>query len=422
VELVYLEKRQKMFSEDFFDLVLNFGEDWKVKKVTVNYQLGEVDVFISYVGLRAECPTSKEVCVIYDHRTNRRWRHLDTLQFKTYINCEVPRVKSSVGVKTVSVPWSDNYERQTYLFERLTIDLLKATKNQTQTAKLLRCGFNVVNRIIHSSVKRGIERRPKDAMFTNLSIDEKSFKKGHSYVTVVSSPLSGYVIDVCEGRDKESTKELLENIVVPEQRNNVETISMDTSTSSAQRMWKAYQSSVAEVFPKTKVVHDRFHLIKYLNDAIDKVRRREVKQHEGLKNSRFVLLKNKENLTAKQQIIFEHIQSANYQVSKAWQTRENFRDIFGSPSTEEALSLFIKWGASVLKTNIKEVIKVAKMFNNHLKGVCNALVERFSNAMAERLNGKIQEVKSVGRGYRTFNNFRSAILFFHGGLDLYPQH
>ncbi len=411
-----------MFSEDFFDLVLNFGEDWKVKKVTVNYQLGEVDVFISYVGLRAECPTSKEVCVIYDHRTNRRWRHLDTLQFKTYINCEVPRVKSSVGVKTVSVPWSDNYERQTYLFERLTIDLLKATKNQTQTAKLLRCGFNVVNRIIHSSVKRGIERRPKDAMFTNLSIDEKSFKKGHSYVTVVSSPLSGYVIDVCEGRDKESTKELLENIVVPEQRNNVETISMDTSTSSAQRMWKAYQSSVAEVFPKTKVVHDRFHLIKYLNDAIDKVRRREVKQHEGLKNSRFVLLKNKENLTAKQQIIFEHIQSANYQVSKAWQTRENFRDIFGSPSTEEALSLFIKWGASVLKTNIKEVIKVAKMFNNHLKGVCNALVERFSNAMAERLNGKIQEVKSVGRGYRTFNNFRSAILFFHGGLDLYPQH
>lgn len=403
-----------MFSEDFFDLLLNFGDDWKVEKVTVNYQIEEVDVFVRYVGLRAECPETEEACGIYDHRANRRWRHLDTMQFKTYINCEVPRVKTSEGVKTLSVPWSDNYERQTYLFERLTIDLLKATKNQTQTAKLLRCGFNVVNRIIHSSVKRGIERRPKDAIFTNISIDEKSFKKGHNYVTVVSSPLTGYVIDVCESRDKASTKELLESIILPEHRGSVETISMD--------MWKAYQSSATEVFTRAKVVHDRFHLIKYLNDAIDKVRRREVKQHDGLKNSRFVLLKNKENLTAKQQIIFEHIQSANYQVSKAWQTRENFRDIFGSPSTEQALSLFIKWGASVLKTNIKEVIKVAKMFNNHLKGVCNALVERFSNAMAERLNGKIQEVKSVGRGYRTFNNFRSAILFFHGGLKLYPQH
>ena len=57
---------------------------------------------------------------------------------------------------------------------------------------------------------------------------------------------------------------------------------MDTSASSAQRMWKVYQSSVSEVFPKPKVVHDRFHLMKYLNDTIDKVRRREVKQHDGL--------------------------------------------------------------------------------------------------------------------------------------------
>ena len=403
-----------MFSEDFFDLLLNFGDDWKVERVTVNYQLEEVDVHIRYIGLSVECPETLEQCGIYDHRANRRWRHLDTMQFKTYINCELPRIKSSQGIKTVKVPWSDNYERHTYLFERLAIDLLQATKNQTQTAKLLRCGFNIVNRIIHGSVERGMARRPQDACFTNLSIDEKSFKKGHQYVTVVSTPLTGNVIDICEGRDKESAKELLENIVAPEYRDDVETISMD--------MWKAYQSSAEKVFTKAKIVHDRFHLIKYLNQAIDKVRRREVKGHEGLKNSRFVLLKNKENLTDKQQIIFEHIQSANYQVSKAWQTRENFRAIFGSSSIAEALSLFIKWGNSVLKTNIKEVIKVAEMFNHHLEGVCNALVESFSNAMAERLNGKIQEVKAVGRGYRTFRNFRSAILFFHGGLNLYPQH
>jgi transposase len=276
-----------MFSEDFFDLLLNFGNDWKVDKVAVNHELEEVDVYLRYVGLTAEVPDTLEKYSIYDHRSTRRWRHLDTLQFKTYINCAVPRVKSSEGVKTIEVPWADNYERHTYLFEHLTIDLLQATKNQTQTSKLLRCCFNIVNRIIHIAVERGMERRPKDASFTNLSIDEKSFKKGHRYVTVVSTPLTGCVIDVCEGRDKESTKDLLESIVVLEQRNNVETISMD--------MWKAYQSSAADVFPKTKVVHDRFHLIKYLNDAIDKVRRREVKQHDGLKNSRFVLLKNKES-------------------------------------------------------------------------------------------------------------------------------
>ncbi|NQX84528.1 MAG: transposase [Flavobacteriaceae bacterium] len=87
----------------------------------------------------------------------------------------------------------------------------------------------------------------------------------------------------------------------------------------------------------------------------------------------------------------------------------------------EAFSLFVKWGASVLNTKIKELVKVAKMFNAHLKGVINALTNSFSNAIAERLNGKIQEIKTVGRGYRTFKNFRNAILFFHGGLDLYPH-
>lgn len=402
-----------MFSEQFFDIVLNFGDEWRVDDVKVNFKLEEVDIYVSYISDKADCPESFETCSIYDHRNSRRWRHLDTLQFKTYINCKVPRVKSALGVKTISVPWADNYERHTYLFERLTIDLLKATKNQTQTAKLLRCGFNVVNRIIHSSVKRGMERRPKDVAFKHLSLDEKSFSKGHQYISVLSSPLAGCVIDVAEGRDKQAAKALLEQVITPENRDFVETVSVD--------MWKAYLSSVEEILPKADIVHDRFHLIKYLNDAIDKVRRREVKHHDELKNSRFVLLKNKENLTDNQQIIFEHIQAANYQVSKAWRVREDFKDIFASASIEDAFPLFIKWGASVLNTNIKEVIKVAKMFNNHLKGVINALTQSYSNAMAERLNGKIQEIKTVGRGYRTFANFRSAILFFHGGLDLYPH-
>ena len=66
------------------------------------------------------------------------------------------------------------------------------------------------------------------------------------------------------------------------------------------------------------------------------------------------------------------------------------------------------------------VIETASWVNDHINGVCNALVENLSNAMAERLNGKIQEIKTIGRGYRTFKNFRSAILFFNGGLKLHP--
>jgi len=71
---------------------------------------------------------------------------------------------------------------------------------------------------------------------------------------------------------------------------------------------------------------------------------------------------------------------------------------------------------------IKEINKVVKMFNNHISGMINALLlTNLTNAMAEPLNGKIRELKTVARGYRTFANFRSAKLFFNGGLDLYPH-
>jgi transposase len=99
--------------------------------------------------------------------------------------------------------------------------------------------------------------------------------------------------------------------------------------------------------------------------------------------------------------------------------RENFKEVFKNASIEESEVIFWEWYNSVKETGIKEVMKVAEMFLRHLKGVLNAMTSNFSNAMAERLNGKIQLLKSIGRGYRRFENFRSAILFFYGKLDLF---
>src|SRR5690606_23131475 len=121
----------------------------------------------------------------------------------------------------------------------------------------------------------------------------------------------------------------------------------------------------------------------------------------------------------KQRIHFDAIAGANYEVSKAWQVRENFKDLFSAQKLY-AWKLYLKWAVDSQKRKIKEIDKVVDMFNNHIKGVVNALLMNLNNAMAERLNGKIQELKTVGKGYRTFTNFRSAILFFHGGLNLYP--
>jgi len=402
-----------MFTENFFKLLLNLEEGWEVKTVSTDITKSEVSIEIACTLRELEDKETGEMCKIYDHAPERSWRHLDTMQYQTYIRCGLPRIKTGSGkVKTFQPNWASARERHTYLFEHVVIDLLKASKNQTKTAKLMRCGFNVVNRIIHLSTKRGMERRPLAGLsFDHLSIDEKSFKKGHKYITVLSHPRSGCILDVEEDRTIESCKRLINKSLTIDQQQNVATISMD--------MWKAFMNTAKQMLPQAEIVHDRFHLVKYLNDAIDKVRRREVKQHQELENSRYALLKNPENRTEKQRIKFEAISASNYEVSKAWQARENFKDLFCSSSTT-GYALYIRWATDTMRKNIKEVTKVVKMFDSHINGVVNALVTTFNNAMAERLNGKIQELKTVGKGYRTFANFRSAILFFNGGLNLYP--
>lgn len=403
-----------MFTENFFTKLLNLEDGWIVESVDTDLSKGEVYIHIVCLLDEIEDGQTGELCKVYDYAPERAWRHLDTMQYLTFIKSRLPRIKASNGkIKTVQPNWASGYERHTFLFEHAVIDLLKASKNQTKTAKLMRCGFNVVNRILHLSTQRGMERRNHSQLtFEHLSIDEKSFKKGHHYITVLSHPCSGCVLDVEENRTKESCKNLLNKSLTSEQLEKVSTISMD--------MWKPYIATAEQSLPNASIVHDRFHLVKYLNEAIDKVRRREVKQHQDLKKSRYTLLKNPENLTEKQRIHFEAIADANYEVSKAWQVRENFKDLFSSGKLFARL-LFNRWTADATKRKIKEIDKVVEIFNNHVSGVVNALLTNLTNAMAERLNGKIQELKTVGKGYRTFINFRSAILFFHGGLDLYPH-
>ena len=388
---------------------LDLDSCWSIDHVETNVKKGRVDIYISHSGKDLVCPDTGESGTLYDHRKKRQWRHLDLFHLKCFIHCRLPRVLTPNGPKTITIPWAAPSSRVTYAFESFAIRLLKATK--TKTADLLRCGFNQLNRIMHRAVERGESRRSLAGIHP-ISLDEKALKRGHTYATIVSDSDRGVVIDLGQGRTKKGTIELLE-CILEDIKDQIETVSTD--------MWKAFIGAVAKVFPHALMIHDRFHCIQYLNKAINQVRRREVKQHPELKGSRYALLKNENNRTKKQEDIFQVVKESNLNVSVAWRLREDFKAIFECSSLKEAKAYFNLWLDEVNEAGVKEVMKIADMFKNHFDGVCNALWNRQSNAKAERINGKIQEIKTIGRGYRTFENFRVAILFFCGGLDLYPH-
>ena len=402
-------------TKDFFNLLSDFGDDWVIEELNADHNNKEVFLKMAYVNDKYYDPDSEQECKLYDHAPERIWRHLDIWDYKSYIICRLPRIINEEGqVKTIKIGWADRYDRHTYSFEIKVIDILKATKNQTKTSELLGCSFRLVNSILHQSTERGLQRRNiQIAPIDHISIDEKSFKKGHHYVTVISDPVSGCVLDVGEDRDERSVVELLTNTFSVKQLKNIKTVCLD--------MWKAYINAVGKIIPQAALVHDKFHLIHYLNAAIDKIRRREVKDNEILKNSRYALLKNEGNRTQLQEKIFEEIMNSNLHVAKAHFAKETFKSLFNKHNDDNTARFNLKhWAETFYMHNIKELQNVILTMLSHSTGVINAMISKHTNAMAERINGKIQEIKTSSKGYRTFQNFRSAILFFHGGLQLYP--
>lgn len=402
-------------TKDFLNKLSDFGEDWIITGLELDEYKQEAIIDLEYKGSEYNDPETEEVCSLYDHAPERIWRHLDLWNCKTYIRAKIPRVKTKSGeIKTIRLGWSDKHDRHTYEFEHKVIDTLLATKNQTKTAELLKCSFRLVNRIIHRSTERGLKNRQLSRYrIEHISIDEKSFKKGHQYVSVLSHPQTGSILNVGEQRDGKSVNNLLQSTFTPTQLKQILTVGLD--------MWQAYINSVRLNMPQAEIVHDRFHLIKYLNQAIDQVRKREVKDNESLKHSRYALLKNEENRTENQKIIFAQIMKSNLEVSKAYHAKETFKSLFDyKQNDKDVKELFVNWATTFFKYQIKELSAVILKLLKNSTGVINALISNLNNAMAERLNGKIQEVKLIARGYRKFKNFRSAILFFHGNLALYP--
>ena len=402
-----------MNTNDFYSQLLGIVAPWSIGEVKLDIENKRVDIDISYSGSSASCQCGK-VCRIHDRTNVRQWRHLDTCQLMTYIHCRLPRTKcDDCKVKTFQPAWSQPHGRFTALFETLVIEWLLISRNQTKVAEQLNLSFDEVNGIMSRAVERGLAKRQEEVL-TELSIDEKSMKKGHKYLTVLSNPQKGTVIEVCETRTEKAVKKMLESNLTEDQREQVECISMD--------MWKAFMNAT-ELLPKADIVHDRFHISQYLGKAVDDTRKKENRRlsKEGigdLKNSKYLFLRNFSNLEEKHRDRFTKALQSSETTASAWRFKEAFRTFFDLKNIEEGKLFLEDWYQTAIKEEIIDLTKAAKTIYTHSEGILNYLKYRVTNAAAEALNGKIQALKSTGRGFKAFKNYRINILFHFGGLQL----
>jgi len=401
-----------------FAQLLGLCPPWQVSKVTPNLEDKSLSISIEWPnGTQVACPDCGKACSIYDHREERAWRHLDTMQFKTLLIAAVPRADCiEHGVKSIDVPWADLKSRFTLLFERFAIDVLLSASSQTKAAELLGLSWDEVHAIQERAVRRGMKTRDLSGI-SYLGIDEKSFLKGHSYASLVYDLEGARVLEVIKDRTEEAAKSLF-NTIPEAVRSAIQAVAVD--------MWKPYEAAIISTMPAAQIVHDKFHVVGYLNKAIDTVRKKEnkcLKQNGSdlLKGTRYTWLKNPENWSEKDEATFEDLKVAGLKVTRAWSIVQTFIPIWDYIYERPARKFFDKWYFWATHSQLKPIIDVAKMIKRHLDNILTFLKHRITNAASEGLNSKIQAVKAAARGFRNFENYRIAILFHCGGLQLHPQ-
>jgi transposase len=266
------------------------------------------------------------------------------------------------------------------------------------------------------AVERGLDRRELEGL-KRLGMDEKSFKRGQSYITLLTDLDGGRVLDV----EVERTPEAAAGVwltLTEDQKKGVEAVAVD--------MWEPFITTIREQAPQADVVHDRYHVSAYLNEAVDKVRRQEHKElldqgEETLKGTRQLWLYNPQNFSPVQAQEFEQLKDLNLKVSRAWAAKELFWTFWEYEHEGWARRFFKQWFGWVSRSRLKPMIEVAYMLKRHLDNLLTYLKHQITNAVTEGLNSKIQSLKSAARGFRSFDNYRIRILFFCGKLDLYPQ-
>lgn len=389
---------------------------------------------ISEVSFEADDPTRRELhlkigfvrgskfkdedgvdCAIHD-TVERQWQHLNFFEHHSFLHCKVPRITTSKGnVQTVSVPWARANSGFTLLFEAFALALIEREMPVNRVAEILHVNAQRIWTVFNHWV--GEARAADDpSEITRLGVDETSSKKGHSYVTIGVDLDVSRVIHATEGKGKqcmESIAQHLENKGVPEHQ--IEQLSMDLSP--------AFIAGAADSFPKAQITFDRFHVVKLLNEAMNKVRMDERKEHAELKNHKYTFLKNKEMLSAKKRKALEDMITLYPTLGAAYRLKELFNDLWTMPDESMADSFLKDWCAHVEQANIPAFQKFANTVRGHWSGIIHFVESNITNAILESINSKIQLAKRRARGFRNINNYINMIYFLCGKLTFsYPRY
>ena len=382
-----------------------------VEVTRVDHEDGQTVFHARHAKERVVCPICRSGEVICQGTVEREFRLPPIGRRKVNLRFTVQRLACGPcgGVRQEALPFAEPYRRYTRSFARYVLDLSRIGTVK-DVADHLGVSWDTVREIQQKDLER---RRDQIDLKTvrHVGIDELAVGKGHRYVTVVLDMDSGAVIHVADGKGADAVKPFLRKL----KRCGASIQAFVTD------MGQAFPSAIAEVFPNTDLVYDRFHVVKLMNEKLSDLRRdlqrelTEILQKDVLKGTRWLLLKNPENLdTSKDE--WGRLQEAlalNRPLATAYYMKEDLRRFWDFPDARQAKRHLDIWIRRAEDSGIAVLKTMARTLQTNRRGLLNWYKHKISNGPLEGFNNKAQLMKRQAYGYRNMKFYKLKLLTLH---------
>ena len=368
------------------------------------------------VRRRGRCGRCGELAAWFDNGDGARsWRHLDAGYATVEVVAVARRVDcGSCGPTVARVPWARHASAFTRAFEDLVVhDAVVA--NKQAAADRYGVSWRAVNNMCVRLAQEALGRVDLLDGLVAVAIDEVKYKKGQKYLTVVCDHFTGKVIWAAKGRSKATVGEYFDAL------GDERAAALSFVTADGAEWIRAV---VAERCPDAVVCIDTFHVVGWATDALDEVRRAEwnrlrqagaagaAKEFKGL---RFLLRRNWENLTVAQRGTIRDLETANRRTFRAWQLKEELRDLFSMPprAARRALSDWLYYAA---RSRLDPFVKLARTVARYRDSIEATIEWRLTNGIAESNNASIGRIRANARGFHDAQAFITMIMLDRSGL------
>lgn len=401
-----------MRDTELFQLALGLSSPWHVSSSEFKPEQKRLDIRIDFLrGSTFSCPEcSLAELKAYD-TVEKTWRHLNFFQHEAYLTARVPRIECpKCGVRLINhIPWARRDSGFTLLFEAMVMTLVKSMPVKTVASYIGEYDTRIW-RIVHHYVDQGREQIDHSNV-KHVGVDETSSKRGHNYVSLFVDLEKAQILFATDGKDASTVKRFQQDLVA--HKGSPEAISEFCSDMSP-----AFIKGVTQCFPQAQLTFDKFHIMKIINEAVDEVRRQEQKERPELAKTRYIWLKNRNNLKQSQIETLEKLQvkKLNLKTSRAYHIRLNFQEFFTQP-TEAAEPFLKKWYFWATHSRLQPLKEAAFTIKRHWDGILRWFHSKINNGMLEGFNSLVQAAKSRARGYRTNRNLIAMIYLIGGKLN-----